>query len=72
MADGGERVRVDDGLLFLGAGAEPLSESRLLLTGHQILDRLSGICEDLLEIKEEIVGDHSRKDEYSQIADVKG
>ena len=57
MANGGELVCTDDGLLFLGAGAEPLSESRLLSTGHQILDRPSSI---LLRLKkEEIFEDQS-------------
>ena len=70
MANGGEEVKLDDGQLFLGAGAEPLSQSRLQ-TGHLIDDRPSGIYKDL---KEEIFEDQSvmRTEDYRQITDVKG
>ena len=44
MANGGNQV-CDDGQLFLGAGAEPLSTSRLSV-GHQMYDRPSRISKD--------------------------
>ena len=52
MSNGGELVREDEWLLFLGAGAEPPSQSRLS-TGHLIDDRPSRISEGL-QMKEEI------------------
>ena len=48
MANDGKGVRLD-GQLFLGAGAEPLSTSRLSV-GHQMFDRPVEISERLEEI----------------------
>ena len=54
MANDGEEVCNDDGQLFLGAGAEPLSTSRLSV-GHQMFDRPVEISERL----EETIGGQS-------------
>ena len=73
LMNSGELVRGDDdGQLFLGAGAEPLSHPRLLSTGHQDVDRPSGATQFVMIRKEEIVGDQSRKEDYRLDADVKG
>ena len=74
VANRGGKVCID-GQLFLGAGAEPLSHPRLLMTGHQDADRPSGISVRL-DSKEEIdteVGARMRlKEDSRQITDVKG
>ena len=69
MANGGELVRDNDGHMFLGAGAEPLSH-RQLSTGHYDVDRPSCILQ--ISVKEEIIGVQSRKEDYSEITAIKG
>jgi hypothetical protein len=78
MANGGEEVKLDDGQLFLGAGAEPLSQSRLQ-TGHLIDDRPSGNSDDHSEMTEKEVIDTEagslmriRKDDSRGITAIKG
>ena len=65
MANGGEEVCNDDGQLFLGAGAEPLSTSRLQVgqPGHQMFDRPSGATQDYRNRNQEEIGvaDDNRK-----------
>ena len=62
-ANDGEEVKVHDGQLFLGAGAEPLTHPRLQVgqPGHLDVVRPSGISEDYRNQKEIGTADGGRK-----------